>query len=212
MMLFKNLPLVTASVLLLSSFEWSALAEESRLKLLLGGKAGTYQTSGNLFSEKDLRGWGMTIKLIPESFGQPAAVDDDSFLADTGIMVSFDIDNLSGKAKDAARFPFQSGEDIQLVWSVLMIHGCAFTQSIAQVCVGLPASNALYLEQNLGGETWNSFSITSSGLPIFLSVLTQRKELHFGVQLSSSSWDPTYAGVKTHFRLLQSQVFIGYAF
>lgn len=187
-------------------------AEENPLDILLAAKAGGYQTSGNLFSEEAISGWGLSIKMIPQSFYEVPGNAVESFFGGTGMMLSLDLDNLNGHAQKEARFPFKPDDEIELAWSTLIAYGCALTQSRVQICLGLPLSNALYVEQTVGGQTWNSFSMGNSNPPVFLTFLSRMESLHFGLQFSTSYWNPVFAGVSTHFNLLQSQVYLGYAF
>ncbi|WP_141735623.1 hypothetical protein [Oligoflexus tunisiensis] len=196
-------------LLLVISFH-SVHAEEGTLGLMLGVKAGMYHTSGNLFADKTLQGGGLTLKLIPDDFGQ--AGDHVSWAGGIGWMLSLDIDNLSGRSHAKTQSPFAAAEDIQLAWTVVVVYACSFTQHIAQLCLGLPFSNTLYLEQNLGGESFNSFTMGNKNPPIFLNLISAHKPFHFGAHWSSSYWNPTFAGMHTHFNLIQTQLFAGYVF
>lgn len=196
-------------LLLCSSF--SVLnAEERKLSLLLGAKAGMYQIGGNLFADKNLRAGGLTLKLIPDDFGQ--AIADGGWTQNFGWMLSLDVDNLSGKSHSKAHYPFSTQEDIQLTWTVVAVYTCGFTQHVVQFCLGLPFSNSLYLEQNLGGESFNSFTMGNDNLPIFINLLSSHKPYNFGAQWSTSYWNPSFAGMQTHFNLIQTQLFAGYVF
>ncbi|HYX31903.1 MAG TPA: hypothetical protein VE954_02225 [Oligoflexus sp.] len=196
-------------LLLVISFG-SLRAEESALGLMLGAKAGVYQTSGNLFADKTLQGGGITLKLIPDDFGK--AGDYASWIGGLGWMLSLDLDNLSGRSHTKAHYPFSAHEDIQMAWNVVAVYACSFTRHIMQLCLGLPFSNSLYLEQNLGGESFNSFSMGNKNPPIFLNLISAHKPYNFGAQWSTSYWNPTFAGVRTHFNLIQAQLFAGYVF
>jgi hypothetical protein len=198
-----------AAVLLALSFQ-GAYAEEGTLGLMLGVKAGVYRTSGNLFADKNLSGGGLTLKLIPDDFGKPG--EQDAWAGGIGWMLSFDIDKLSGRSQARPHSPFAAEEDIQFAWSVAAVHICSFTQHVAQLCLGLPFSHSLYLEQNLGGESFNSFTMGNKNLPIILNLISSQRPFHFGVHWSSSYWNPTFAGLPTHFNLIQTQLFAGYAF
>jgi hypothetical protein len=185
-------------------------AEEGKLGLMLGAKAGVYQASGNLFADKSLQGGGLTVKLIPDDFGEARA--QESWLGGIGWMLSFDLDNLSGRSHAKAHYPFSSQENIQLAWTVVAIYVCSFTQQLFQLCLGAPFSNSLYLEQKLGGESFNSFTMGNNNPPIFLNLISAHKPYHFGAQWSTSYWNPTFAGMRTHFNLIQTQLFAGYVF
>jgi hypothetical protein len=185
-------------------------AEERNLGLMLGAKAGFYQTSGNLFADKNLQGGGLTLKLIPDDFGNASL--QDSWTSEIGWMLSLDVDRLSGKSHAKARSPFSSQEDIQLAWSVAALYVCSFTRQLLQLCLGLPFSNSLYLEQNLGGESFNSFTMGNTNPPIFINLISAHKPYNFGAQWSTSYWNPTFAGLRTHFNLIQAQLFAGYVF
>ncbi len=82
------------SVLLLGISSTPLLGEEGNLGLMLGAKAGFYQTGGNLFADKNLQGGGLTLKLIPDDFGKAHA--SESWLGGIGWMLSLDLDNLRG--------------------------------------------------------------------------------------------------------------------
>lgn len=202
--------IIFALLLSITLTPWQAKAEEGNLGLMLGAKAGFYQTGGNLFADKNLQGGGLTVKLIPDDFGEARA--SPSWLGGIGWMLSLDLDNLRGKSHVKAHYPFSSQEDIQLAWSVAALYFCSFTQHIAQLCLGLPFSNSLYLEQNLGGESFNSFSMGNTNPPIFLNLISKNKPYNFGAQWSTSYWNPTFAGMRTHFNLIQAQLFAGYVF
>ncbi len=202
----------TCFCLVLLGLSQPARADDDSLEILLAAKAGGYQTSGNLFSKQSISGWGISIKMIPQSFYEAPSNGVDSFFGGTGLMLSLDLDNLNGHAKKEAPFPFKPDDEIELAWSTLIAYGCALTQSRVQICLGLPLSNALYVEQTVGGQTWNSFSMGNSNPPVFLTILSRVQSLHFGLQFSTSYWNPVFAGVSTHFNLLQSQVFLGYTF
>jgi hypothetical protein len=185
-------------------------ADEGKLALMLGAKAGVYQTSGNLFADKNLRGGGLTVKLIPDDFGKARA--SESWTSHIGWMLSLDLDNLHGKSHAKAHSPFSAQEDIQLAWNVAAVYACSFTQHLFQLCLGLPFSNSLYLEQNLAGESFNSFSMGNRNPPIFANLISAHKPYNFGAQWSTSYWNPTFAGLRTHFNLVQAQLFAGYVF
>lgn len=185
-------------------------AEEGNLGLMLGAKAGFYQTSGNLFADKNLQGGGVTVKLIPDDFGKPRG--SESWTSNFGWMLSLDLDNLRGRSQAKAHSPFSADEDIQLAWNVAAVYVCSFTQQLFQLCLGLPFSNSLYLEQNLGGESFNSFSMGQKNPPVFLNLISVHKPYNFGAQWSTSYWNPTFAGLRTHFNLIQAQLFAGYVF
>ncbi len=198
------------SVLLLGISSTPLLGEEGNLGLMLGAKAGFYKTGGNLFADKNLQGGGLTLKLIPDDFGKAHA--SESWLGGIGWMLSLDLDNLQGKSHARAHYPFSAQEDIQLAWSVAAVYVCSFTQHFFQLCLGLPFSNSLYLEQNLGGESFNSFSMGNTNPPVFLNLISAHKPYNFGAQWSTSYWNPTFAGMRTHFNLIQAQLFAGYVF
>lgn len=198
------------SILLLGISFTPLHGEEGNLGLMLGAKAGFYQTGGNLFADKNLQGGGLTVKLIPDDFGEARA--SESWAGGIGWMLSLDLDNLRGKSHAKAHYPFSAQEDIQLAWSVAALYVCSFTQHLLQLCLGLPFSNSLYLEQNLGGESFNSFSMGNTNPPIFLNLISAHKPYNFGAQWSTSYWNPTFAGMRTHFNLIQAQLFAGYVF
>jgi hypothetical protein len=197
-------------LVLIAGHAVSIHAEDRNLELMFGGKAGYYQTSGNLFADKDLQGWGFTLKLMPEDFGKKSG--DLRWFESWGWMLSLDLDSISGKSQSNYASLSTTSAEIDLTWTAFSAYACAFTHSPLPLCIGLPITNALYLEQEIAGQAFSSFSMGPSSTAVFLNLTAQHRPWNFGVQASTSYWNPTFAGVRTHFNLNQAQAFAGYVF